>query len=258
MIVSIDSLEFGYSSDKPIFKGFNWEIAAGERWAILGPSGCGKSTLLLIMAGILKPNSGDVSVGGRAIQRPRPSTGLILQNYGLLPWATVQQNAELGIKVRDFYGPDGTHAPEKIDEVSENSSPDYWLKRLGLEEFRDRYPSQISGGQQQRTAIARSLSLSPDLLLMDEPFGSLDAPTSQSLQNLSIELNREDQIAMVMVTHSVETAAFLGEKILVLGNPPNSSPKIIENLKSGDVDYRSSKDYLDICQLLSNVLDNSA
>jgi ABC-type nitrate/sulfonate/bicarbonate transport system ATPase subunit len=112
MIVSINSLAFNFTPDKPIFNGFDWEVADGERWAVLGPSGCGKSTLLLLMAGIIKPNAGDILIGGNKLVRPRPRTGLILQEYGLLPWATVQHNYELGQKLRSFYGTDGKHAPQ--------------------------------------------------------------------------------------------------------------------------------------------------
>ena len=253
MIVSTNSLAFGFTPNQPIFDGFDWDVSDGERWAVLGPSGCGKSTLLLLLAGILKPTAGEIFISGKSINRPRPRTGLILQEYGLLPWATVQQNYGLGHKIRKFYGPDGKHSP--LDQVS-NSDID-WLDKLGLGEIRNRYPSQISGGQQQRTAIARTLSMNPDLLLMDEPFGSLDAPTSTALQNLIIDLNNEDKIAMIMVTHSVETAAFVGEKILVLGNPPNISPLIINNPKSGSKEFRKSEEYQNLCLQLHSQLETS-
>lgn len=257
MLVSVDSLTFGFTPDKPIFSDLIWAVAPGERWAVLGPSGCGKSTLLLLLAGILKPTIGEINVGGTPINRPRPRTGLILQDYGLLPWATVQQNSELGLKLRKFYGPDGKHTPK--DGVVENRQElaDHWLNRLGLEEIKNRYPSQISGGQQQRTAIARTLTLNPDLLLMDEPFGSLDAPTSVVLQNLLIELNQEDNLAMILVTHAVETAAFIGEKILLLGNPPNTSLRVIQNPNSGNENYRDSTEYHELCQSLRSQLETS-
>lgn len=257
MIVSVKSLTFGFTPEKPLFVNLNWEIATGERWAVLGPSGCGKSTLLLLLAGILKSPAGKITIGESPLSRPRPRTGLILQDYGLLPWATVKQNSELGLKLRKIYGPDGKHAPQ--DEIVENpqKSDRRWLKRLGLDEIKDRYPSQISGGQQQRTAIARTLALNPDLLLMDEPFGSLDAPTSAVLQKLLIELNLEDNLAMVLVTHSVETAAFIGEKILLLGNPPITTLQIIQNPSSGKDNYRDSTEYHVLCQSLRSQLETS-
>ena len=115
------------------------------------------------------------------------------------------------------------------------------LDRLGLLPLADKYPSQISGGQRQRTAIARTLALEPDLLLMDEPFSSLDAPTREGLQNLTLELQSEQNLTLVIVTHSIEEAAVLGKKILLLGDPPNSTPQVIDNPAAGQTDYRESK-----------------
>ena len=130
-------------------------------------------------------------IDGQPAERPRPHTGLILQDYGLLPWATVRQNAELGLRVRDFYGPDGKHAPQDFQPGAGRGS---LAGAAGAgRDSRDKYPGQISGGQRQRTAIARTLALQPDLLLMDEPFSSLDAPTRESLQNLILELWAEQK-----------------------------------------------------------------
>ena len=184
-MIQLDHLTYSYGHSTPIFQDFSWEAGRGDAWAILGPSGCCKTTLLYLLAGLRPPTTGRIIIDGQPLERPRPHTGLILQDYGLLPWATVQQNAALGLRVRTFYGPDGKHAPKNFRPV-ENVKP--WLDRLGLASQTDKYPSQISGGQRQRTAIARTLALEPDLLLMDEPFSSLDAPTREDLQNLSLEL----------------------------------------------------------------------
>jgi NitT/TauT family transport system ATP-binding protein len=180
---------------------------------------------------------------------------LILQDYGLLPWATVRQNAELGIRVRSFYGPDGKHSPE---DFKPDTDVVPWLERLGLAPVADKYPGQISGGQRQRTAIARTLALKPDLLLMDEPFSSLDAPTRESLQNLSRELQSEQGLTMVIVTHSIEEAAILGEKILVLGTPPNTRTEVIENPDSRQPEYRHQLQYVDLCRELRGMLGESS
>jgi len=252
-MIRIQQLTFAYPNQTPIFQDFNWDAHRGETWAVLGPSGCGKSTLLYLLAGLRFPNEGEVLINGKPLERPRPHTGLIIQEYGLLPWATVRQNAELGQRIRVFYGPDGTHAPEDF-QPSKNVDP--WLERLGLLTFADKYPSQISGGQRQRTAIARTLTLEPDLLLMDEPFSSLDAPTREGLQDLTLELQVEQNLTLVLVTHAIEEAAVLGKKILLLGNPPNIAPFVISNPEAGNPGYRESEAYVRLCRELRIKMGN--
>ncbi|MDD5367804.1 MAG: ATP-binding cassette domain-containing protein [Anaerolineaceae bacterium] len=251
-MISLDNVTFAYPSAAPVFEGFSWQVIQGEAWAIIGASGCGKSTLLALLAGLRPATSGTIAIGGKPLTRPRPYTGLIIQDYGLLPWATVRENAQLGMKVRRFYGPDGTHAPAA--PVSTAAVGD-WLERLGLAAVAGKYPGQISGGQRQRTAIARTLSLNPDLLLMDEPFSSLDAPTREGLQNLVLELREERGLTLVLVTHAIEEAACMGRKILLLGQPPNRQAEVIENPGAGKAGYRESEDYLAMCRLLRSRLE---
>ncbi len=246
-MIRLRSLAFGYPHAPPLFQNFNWEVARGETWAILGPSGCGKTTLLYLLAGLRAPNAGEVLVDEESLTRPRPRTGLILQDYGLLPWATVRENAELGLRVRAFYGPDGKHAPK--DFRRENRVP-YWLERLGLAEAAHKFPAQISGGQRQRTAIARTLALQPDLLLMDEPFSSLDAVTRDDLQTLTLSLCEEQKLTLVIVTHAIEEAASLGKKILLLGAAPNREARVFENPNAGMEGHRNSREYRELCELL--------
>ena len=143
-MIKLESLTFSYPNGAPVFVRFDWMVLRGESWAVIGPSGCGKTTLLYLLAGLRFPTSGRVLIDGKSLIRPRPHTGLILQDYGLLPWATVQQNAELGLRVRTFYGPDGKHAPE---DFQPSVRVDPWLDRLGLAPFTNKYPGQISGGQ---------------------------------------------------------------------------------------------------------------
>ena len=250
-MIKIKSLGFNYKAT-PIFDDFNWEVQSGDLWAILGPSGCGKSTLLSLLAGLLSPTSGTISINKQVLIRPRPQTGLILQDYGLLPWATVGQNAGLGLELRNFYGADGVHAPKILSGME---SLDFWMEKLGLTSLVNKFPGQISGGQRQRTAIARTLILKPDLLLMDEPFSSLDAPTRESLQCLTLELFLEEQLTVIMVTHSIEEAVLMGRKILLLNTPPNSVAHVIENNNAGTSGYRESSEYQAACKNLRTLMN---
>jgi len=256
-MIRIRNLTFQYPGQPLIFEGFNWRVFSGEAWAVLGPSGCGKSTLLYLLAGLRHPSGGEVIVNGEPLTKPRPKTGLILQDYGLLPWATVRQNASLGLRIRRFYGPDGRHAPsdEFVEDIQQPVS--YWLDRLGLAEVADKFPGEISGGQRQRTAIARTLALSPDLLLMDEPFASLDAPTRQGLGDLMRSLRQEQHLTMVMVTHAIEEAAVLGEKILVLGQPPNRAPQVVENPGATQTAFAETPEYQAVCLQLRRMLEDA-
>ena len=253
-MIQVCDLTFAYASGHPVFDRFSWCVEVGEAWAVIGPSGCGKTTLLYLLAGLRVPTSGHILIAGEPLARPRPTTGLILQDYGLLPWATVRENAALGLRLREFYGPDGRHAPanEVVGIIAERVS--FWLERLDIAMVADKYPGQVSGGQRQRTAIARTLVLRPDLLLMDEPFGALDAPTREDLQNLTVELRAEQKLTTIVVTHNIEDAAFLGERILVLAKPPHHAPVVVENLAAGQVGYRTQAVFLDKCNELRRLL----
>lgn len=244
-MITIKNIQFGFTT--PLYSRFSWTVAQGDHWTILGPSGCGKTTLLKLIAGLYLPSSGSIHVNEQAITRPRPGTGLILQDYGLLPWGTVRHNAALGLKIRRFYGRDGVHTPKDSPLPSRQEQRDIvdgWLQRLGIWEQRRSFPAQLSGGQRQRVAIARTLAIQPDLLLMDEPFNSLDLETRESLQNLVIDLRRELNMTTVIVTHAIDEAAVLGSKILILNDPPQTEPRILENPASERTDYRTSPDYL--------------
>lgn len=255
-MIEISALDFHYGAEeKPVFAGFSWRVAPGESWAIIGPSGCGKTTLLYLIAGLRLASRGQITIGGQLVRRPRPGTGLILQDYGLLPWATLRQNVELGLRIRRFYGPDGKHAPRGSAPTAAGiEQVQTWLDRLGIADQGHKYPGQVSGGQRQRAAIARTLVLEPDLLLMDEPFSSLDAPTREDLQRVVMDLQRETGITMLIVTHSIEEAVFMGRRILVLHEPPNHAPQIVENPGTGTASYRSLPDYQQQCNRLRTLM----
>ncbi|PIX51293.1 ABC transporter ATP-binding protein [Candidatus Aquicultor secundus] len=240
--------------------GVDLHVPAGDALAIIGPSGCGKSTLLYTLSGLIKPTRGSIRIDGDELQGQRLQTALILQDYGLFQWNTVFDNAALGLRVRHI--PKG-QIKERVGKI---------LKRLGLWEMRDRYPGQLSGGQRQRVAIARSLSLEPDLLLMDEPFSSLDALTREELQNtvLDIWLERKTNgkvkvdgngnghlpgtLTVVLVTHSIEEAAFLGRRIAVMGINPGRITSMVDNEEMGEADYRNTPGFYDHCAKLRGML----
>ena len=251
-MIKLEALSFSYPAGQELFSGFEWEVERGESWAVLGPSGCGKTTLLYLLAGLNFASAGAVIIGGEKLVRPRPQTGLVLQDYGLLPWATVQENISLGVRIRQFYGPDGMHAP-----LSPLNVPDqgFWMKRLGLEGLEGKYPGSLSGGQRQRVAIARTLVLQPDLLLMDEPFSSLDAPTRLGLEELTLQLWQEQKFTFIVVTHVLSEAAFLGQRILVLGKPPHSRGIVFTNPVFDQADERDSDAYRDLCRQLRACLE---
>ncbi len=243
-MIELEAVSYAYPQGVPVFQGYSWQVERGQSWAVLGPSGCGKTTLLYLLAGLRFPTAGRILIDGDVLTRPRPQTGLILQDYGLLPWATVRQNVGLGFEIRNFYGPDGTHAPADFIPAT---NVDFWIERLGLTQHANKFPGQLSGGQRQRTAIARTLALQPDLLLMDEPFSSLDAPTREGLQNLTLELRAEQNLTLIIVTHAIEEAAFMGSNILLLGNPPNKQAQVVVNPGAGQPEYRNSSQYQELC-----------
>ncbi|MGH2538753.1 MAG: ABC transporter ATP-binding protein [Candidatus Promineifilaceae bacterium] len=257
-MVQLDAVTFAYPGQPPVFEGFSWRIERRQAWAVLGPSGGGKTTLLYLLASLRRPSAGQILIDGRPLAGPRPRTGLILQDYGLLPWATAARNVLLGLEIRRFYGPDGKHSP--IDEAPADAQQraTYWLERLNLSAHARKFPAQLSGGQRQRVAIARTLALNPDLLLMDEPFSSLDAPTRESLQELTFELRAEAELTTVIVTHAIEEAAVLGQHILVLGQPPNRQALVVENPSAGDPGFRRQPAYYALVEQLRGMLTGAA
>jgi len=252
MSIECNAISFTYPGRTELFSQFSWRIERGQAWVILGPSGCGKSTLLYLLAGLQLPGAGEVRVDGETLRRPRPQTGLILQDYGLLPWATVEENIRLGLRIRKLYGPDGLHAPEQPLPAGDVRQ---WVERLGLSGLEKQFPGKLSGGQRQRVAIARTLVLQPDLLLMDEPFASLDLPTRQDLEALTTQLWREQGFTLVVVTHAIEEAVAMGQFILVMGQPPHRQPVVVENLVFGQSEARESQAYRDLCAALQARLE---
>ncbi len=255
-MINIRNLNFTYTDSTRIFDGFNIDIKNGESWTIIGPSGCGKTTLLYLIAGLQKPSSGDIHIAGQPLNRPRPLTGLVLQDHGLLPWATVYENTYLGFKIRHLYGPDGKHSPSHIhaDSLQEKELTDYWLSWLGIMQLAGKYPGQLSRGQRQRAAIARTLVLEPDLLLMDEPFSALDAPIRRELQKVMNRFHAESGLTSITVTHDIEEAVIMGSKILVLKSDINQHPVIIDNELAGKTNIRNKQGFMKMCEKLHQTM----
>jgi len=192
---------------------------AGELVAVVGPSGCGKSTLLRIIAGLrphYPPTSGEAKVFGKTIEKPGAERGMVDQKYSLMPHLTVLDNIAFGLRLR------GVPARERLDRARE------WAKKVGLEGAEDKYPSELSGGMQQRVSIAATLILEAKILLMDEPFGALDPKIRMQMQELLVQLWREQQSTVFIVTHSVDEAIYLGDRVLRMAARPG---RLVEILK---------------------------
>jgi NitT/TauT family transport system ATP-binding protein/sulfonate transport system ATP-binding protein len=183
-------------------------IPRGEFVCMIGASGCGKSTLLRIIAGFEEPTTGEVAIDGKPVTGPGSDRGMVFQDYALFPWMTVWQNISFGPRQRHL-------AREEIDKTT-----DEFIRMVGLERFADRYPNQLSGGMKQRVAIARVLANNANILLMDEPFGALDALTREQLQNELLQIWKRTGVTTIFVTHSVEEAVLLADRVLVMSAGP--------------------------------------
>ena len=219
---------------KTVLKDISFQLDARETLVILGPSGCGKTTLLHLISGLEKIENGQILMDGQPITTPMPDVALILQNYGLLPWKTNLQNVALGLKIQGIARKERNARARKI------------LAELGLAGRENDFPSVMSGGEQQRVAIARAYASTPRLLLMDEPFSSLDAITRENLQDTLLTTWIETSVPYLLVTHSVEEAVFLGKRILILAGSPASIHEIFNNPGFGDISYRRSNAYYEL------------
>jgi NitT/TauT family transport system ATP-binding protein len=201
----------GKAGTLPVLASLSMEIECGEVVAVLGPSGCGKSTLLKILAGLLRPDSGEVLWRGTAIRGPSAARCLVFQEYSLFPWYTVRRNIGFGLEVAKV-------AREKVNALVAE-----WIGRVGLTGFDDFYPAQLSGGMRQRVALARTLAVAPELLLLDEPFAALDAVNRAILQDLLQALLADGgSKTAVLVTHDAAEAIYLADRVLLLSARPSS------------------------------------
>jgi NitT/TauT family transport system ATP-binding protein len=220
-------------------------VEPGRVSCLVGPSGCGKTTLLMLAAGLKKPGSGTVRLDGRDVGAGERGVALILQHYGLFPWFTVRANVELGMRLR------GVPAVERRRLAAKE------IEATGLTGLEDRFPRQLSGGQQQRVAIARAYALAPGLLLMDEPFSALDALNREALQDLLLATARARRTAVLMVTHSIEEAAYLGSVIWVMAGAPGRIRGRVENPGQGTTGFRQDPELLRTCARVRAILEEA-
>ncbi len=194
----------------------SFSVYRKEFVSVIGPSGCGKSTMIRILAGLEDSTKGEVRLDGRRVEGPGPERGMVFQGYTLFPWLTVRENVMFGPKLRGVSGKD---TQEKAQE---------WLDIVGLAKFADHYPSQLSGGMKQRVAIARALANEPRILLMDEPFGALDAQTRAGMQSHLLRIWDTADLTVLFITHDLDEAVYLSDRIVVLAANPGRIAEIIE------------------------------
>lgn len=248
MKLIVDKVEkIFYPSDKDpitVLQPISLGINEGDFYVILGPSGCGKTTLLRIIAGLETPSTGHVYIDGKIVTEPSKEKGMVFQAFTSFPWLSVKKNIAFGLELS---GNNRNNISEKVD---------YYIDMVGLKGFENYYPKNLSGGMKQRVAIARTLANEPDVLLMDEPFGSLDAQTRWQMQELLLRVRKELKTTIVFVTHDVEEAVFLSNRLCVLSSRP---AKIVQELSIpfGDerkLDIKGTKPFWEMEQTIHSLI----
>ena len=204
---------------------FSLEVGKGEFVSIVGPSGCGKSTFLNILLGLIKPDSGEIQLSGTRITGPGQERAMVFQEFGLLPWRTVTANVELGLELK------GIPAAQRAERATE------LIKLVGLKDFASHYPHELSGGMKQRVGLARALATEPEVLLMDEPFAALDAQTRDLMQMELLQIWEHTQKTVLFVTHSIEEAAYLSDRVIVMTARPGRTKDVLK------IDLPRPRDY---------------
>ncbi|MFW5691062.1 MAG: ABC transporter ATP-binding protein [Chloroflexota bacterium] len=247
-IIRLDDVSFGYERGQPIVDAFSWAIYPGETWGVLGPSGSGKTTLLYLLAGLRRPNSGAVYFRGERLTAPSGDVGLMLQDYGLLPWMTAERNVQLGLKIR------------RVPRRDRHRIRAEWLERMQIQHIAGKYPGQLSGGQRQRVALARVLALQTDVLLLDEPLSAVDELTRERLQKTLRSITAELGVTMILVTHSIEEAALLTDNVIIFPEEgPLRDPIALRSpfaglLAQGQVPDRGDPEFQAFCARIRGTL----
>ena len=234
--VEVKAIRKVYDNGLEALRDVNLAFPKGQLSTLLGPSGCGKTTLLKIIAGLIPKSGGEVLVQGKPVDGPGPERAFVFQDFALMPWATVLRNVAFGLELR------GVERAQR-EEVARK-----YIAEVGLKGFEERYPNQLSGGMRQRVGLARALTVNADIILMDEPFSSVDEQTRRKFQEDLLDLLRHHQKTVIFVTHSIEEAAYLSDQIALLSPRPGSVSKIVrpavDRSKSPD-EIRRDRGYLD-------------
>lgn len=221
-----------------VLTNINIDIKEGEFISIVGASGCGKSTLARMIAGLEKPTAGEIRIGGNRIEKPSVNVGMIFQESRLFPWLTVEKNIDFGIH-------------KKMSQEEREKLIAKHIELVGLKSFEKALPKQLSGGMQQRVSIARALINNPAVLLLDEPFGALDALTRINMQNEVLKIWKKEKTTMVLITHDIDEAIFLSDRIIILSNKPGVISKVI-NVEMSKPRDRSSYEFMQIRRTIYN------
>jgi NitT/TauT family transport system ATP-binding protein len=236
-IIEVRGVSKVYGGGLTALKDIDLQFAQGELTCLLGPSGCGKTTLLKIVAGLLAPTSGEVRVKGRTVSGPGPERAFVFQDFALMPWASVLRNAAFGLELQ------GVGRAEREDRAR------HYVAEVGLKGFEEKYPHELSGGMRQRVGLARALAVDADVLLMDEPFSAVDEQTRRKFQEDLIALREVEKKTFLLVTHSIEEAVYLSDRIVLLSPRPGRVAQVIDPAipRGGDPEaIRRDPAYLDL------------
>lgn len=229
--VKIQSVKKIYNSSKGdvvALNGVSLDIKENEFVSVVGPSGCGKSTLLNIVAGLFPPTSGTITVNDKIVEGTSVERGVVFQQYALFPWLTVRKNIEFGLKINALPDPSLNGELRKLTKIEIKERAEKYIKLVQLEDFADSFPKELSGGMKQRVAIARAYAVNPEILLLDEPFGALDAQTRTQLQSELIQTWEKERKTCLFITHDIDEAIILSERIVIMSARPGRIKEIVE------------------------------
>jgi len=242
-MLTAENLSKSYGGEA-VLRDVSFSLDREDTLAVVGPSGCGKTTLLYLLCGLAQPDTGSVYLNRQCIEAPTPDVSIILQDYGLLPWRSIIDNVALGLKVQ------GVSMAERRERARVQ------LAEVGISNRDDEYPANLSGGEQQRVAIARAFVTRPQLMLLDEPFSSLDALTRERLQRALLDVWKVRKVPYVLVTHSLEEAVVLGKRIVVMSGRPASPVKVFDNPGFGDASIRDTPECFELLKELRHTVES--